>query len=240
MQFIPIKTKAVLPPKENIYGVLDKFLPKLKEGDVLFITSKVLAIHQGRCVKITPEVNKKDLIKQEAERYAISHSPSGDWILTVKNHTLIPSAGIDESNGNRYYILWPKNIPKLAQEICHYLKKKFSLNNLAIIVTDSHTIPLRYGVIGISIGFYGMEPFCDYKGKPDIFGRKLKYTKTNIVDALAAMGVLLMGEGKERTPMLIIRNAKFVQFTQKSTYKKLVIPPEEDIYKPLLEVMKEK
>lgn len=238
MHFIPIKTKAILPPKESIYDILGNFLPALSEGDVLLITSKILAIHQGRCVKINPEIDKEDLIKKEAERYVISHSPSGDWTLTIKNYTLIPSAGIDESNGNGYYILWPKNVPKLAKEICQYLKKKFSLKNLAVIVTDSHTIPLRYGVIGISIGFYGLEPLYSYEGKPDIFGRKLKHTKTNIVDTLSAMGVLLMGEGKEQTPILIIRDAKFVQFTEKNTYKKLVIPPEDDIYKPLLEVMK--
>ncbi len=238
MQFIPIKTNPILPPKEDIYGVLDKFLPKLKERDVLLITSKILAIHQGRCVKIAPEIDKKELVKKEAERYAVSHSPSGDWTLTIKNYTLIPSSGIDESNGNGYYILWPKDIPKLAKEICQYLKKKFSLKNLAVIVTDSHTIPLRYGVLGISVGFYGLEPLYNYQGKPDIFGRKLKHTKTNIVDALSVMGVLLMGEGKERTPMLIIRNAKFVRFTERATYKKLVIPPDKDIYKPLLEVMK--
>ncbi len=41
---------------------------------------------------------------------------------------------------------------------------------------DSHIIPLRHGTLGISIGFYGMEPLYDYRGKPDIFGRLLVFS----------------------------------------------------------------
>lgn len=236
MEFIPIKTRPVRPPKDDIYQVLEMSLPRLQEKDVLFITSKVLAIHQGRCVKIGPAVNKHELIKKEAERYLENQTPFGQFILTIKNHTLIPSAGIDESNGNGYYILWPERPWALVQEICLYLKKKFHLKNLAVIATDSHTIPLRFGVVGISVGFYGLEPMLDYRGKPDIFGRPLKYTKTNIVDALAAMAVLLMGEADEQTPLLVLRKAKFIDFSNRSTYPKLMIPHDQDLYRPLLEV----
>jgi F420-0:gamma-glutamyl ligase len=45
MNFIKVKTGSILPPKDNLYPILDKYLPKLKEGDVIFITSKILAIH---------------------------------------------------------------------------------------------------------------------------------------------------------------------------------------------------
>jgi F420-0:gamma-glutamyl ligase len=48
MKFIPVKTRALLPPKDDVYKELERSLPKLKEGDVLFIASKVLAIHQRR------------------------------------------------------------------------------------------------------------------------------------------------------------------------------------------------
>ena len=67
MQFIPIKTRIVQPPKDDIYPVLDKYLPSLQEGDVLLITSKIISIHQGRCVKTDEVDNKDELIKKEAE-----------------------------------------------------------------------------------------------------------------------------------------------------------------------------
>lgn len=241
MEIIKIKTRKILPPKDSIYPILDSYLPKLREGDVLFITSKILGIHQGRCVKVGKNVSKDKLIMQEAEAYIPpSQVPNGEMFLTIKEYILVPVAGIDESNGNGYYILWPKQSSKLAKEICGYLKQKHHIKKLAMIVTDSHTTPLRYGVTGISLGFFGLEPLYDYRGKPDIFGRKLKFTKSNIVDALSALAVLAMGEGKEQTPMAIIREANFVQFTNRNTYKKLVIPPTLDIYSPLLKVFKEK
>lgn len=242
MRFIKVKTKSLVPPQDDIYKILRTSLPRLWEGDVIFITSKILAIHQGRCIKIDPQHVQKDrLIKKEADKYIQRRlAPYGNFYLTIKNSTLIPSAGIDESNGNGYYILWPRRVNSLLKELRDHLKKKFKLKNLAVVATDSHTIPLRYGVVGISIGSYGLEPLYDYRGKRDIFGRKLKYTKINIVDALSAMAVLLMGEGNEQIPIIVLRGAKFIKFSNTASHKKLAIPAQQDLYAPLLEVFKNK
>jgi len=235
MQFIKIKTRKFLPPRDDLFKLTDNSLPKLKEGDILFITSKILGIHQGRTLKIEKTSDKAQVIRQEADAYLSKHKVAGhNFILTIKDHTLIPSAGLDESNGNGYYILWPKNTQKLLKEIWVCLRKKYRIKNLGIVATDSHAIPLRWGTQGISIGFYGFKPLKDYRGKKDIFGRKLKYTQSNIVDSLSAAAVLFMGEGKEKTPMLIARGLNFVEFTQKDLYKTLVIDPKHDIYAPLL------
>lgn len=235
MEIIPIKTRIIKPPKDNIYEVIDEFCLPLQEKDVFLLTSKVLAIHQGLCIPINSIKNKDDLIKKEADVFIPREECPGEYvILTIKNSTLIPSAGIDESNANGYYILWPKESAKEAKKICKYLKKKFSLKKLAVIITDSYTMPMRYGVMGISIGFYGLNPLKDYRGEKDIFGRIIKMAQSNIVDALAVMGVLSMGEGNEQKPMAIIRKADFVEFTDKETYKKSLIPTKEDIYYPLL------
>jgi len=227
------------PPKDNIYDLLNGYLPRLNEKDVLVITSKVLGIHQGRCVKIladTPAERNK-LIMQEADWYIPPEKRKNmRWHLTIKDYTLNADAGIDRSNGNGCYILWPSRTVKLLREIRVFLKKRFKIKRLGIIAVDSHLIPLRAGTMGISTGFFGFEPLVDYRGRPDIFGKKLKYTRQNIVDPLAAMSCLLMGEGGESTPLLLIRRAKFIKFTNHDTTKKLVYPPRHDIYKPLLKV----
>ncbi len=233
MQFIKVKTRKLLPPKDNIYKALDEHLPKLKEGDVVFITSKILAIHQGRTVKVG-EIDKKKLIYSEAEKIAEGPTYKGQkFFLTIKDYTLIPSAGIDESNGNGYYILWPENCQKLLKEIWLYLKKKYKLKNLGVVSTDSHTTPLRWGVTGISTGFFGFKPLKDMRGEKDIFGRKLKATQVNLVDGYSSAAVVLMGEGSEQVPIVILREAKNLQFTSKDTYKDLVIEPKDDIYRSL-------
>lgn len=230
-----------MPPKDDIFKLIDRHLPKLREDDVLFITSKILGVHQGRTLKIQETRDKNQVIKQEADFSLPKHKLAGhDFILTIKDNTLIPTAGIDESNGNGYYILWPKNTQKLLKEIWQFLRKKYKIKNLGVVATDSHTIPLRWGTQGISIGFYGFKPLLDYRGKKDIFGRKLKFTQSNIVDSLSATAVLLMGEGSEKTPLLILRGAKFIKFTATDNYKKLVIDPKHDIYAPLLKPFRKK
>lgn len=238
MLTIPIKTRVLKPPQDNLYEVLDSSLTDLQEGDVICITSKVLSIHQGRCIPATSAADKEKLIKQEAESYLPGTANKAGVPLTIKEHTLIPSAGIDESNANGYYILWPVDAMGAAKEICQYLKQKNNLEKLAVIITDSHTIPLRWGVVGISIGFWGINPLRDYRGSPDIFGRKLTMTQTNIVDALATAAVLIMGEGSEQTPILIIRDADFVEFNNSDLTQEFVISPELDLYAPLLKVFK--
>jgi len=234
MRFIPVRTRKLLPPKDDVYSVLDESLPRLCEGDIVFITSKILAIHQGRCVKIGKNIDKRKLVLREADRYVENRAQYWDFILTIKDSTLIPSSGIDESNGNGYYILWPKRTNAFLKEIRAYLKKKYKLKNLAVVATDSHAVPLRWGISGISTGFYGLEPLRDKRGARDIFGRKLKYTRINIPDALAAMAVFIMGEAGERTPIIILRGMKGIQFTDKSTWHKVAIPPRKDLYAPIL------
>lgn len=227
------------PPKDNIYPVLDKYLPRLREKDILVITSKVLGIHQGRCIKIKDNsaTEREQLIKHEADWYIPRAKRKGlHWHLTIKDYTLIANAGIDQSNGRGYYILWPQNTTQLLREIHRFLKKRFRLKKLGIIAVDSHLIPLRAGTVGISTGFWGFKPLRDYRGRLDIFGRKLKYTRQNLVDPLAAVSCLLIGEGKESTPLLIIRDTKFIKFTNRDKSNDLVYPPHRDIYKPLLKV----
>ena len=235
MRFLTIRTRPLLPPRDSIYPILDQYLPSLQEGDIVLITSKIVAIHQGRCLKIEDVPDKDELIKKEADIYIPRQDiPNNSVVLTIKDNTLIPTAGIDASNANGHYILWPKDSNRIAKEICRYLQKKHKIKKLAIIITDSHTEPLRYGVIGVAIGFFGLEPLADHRGQPDIFGRKLKITRSNIVDSLSAMAVLLMGEGAEQTPLVIARGVDLIKFTNRHTYKKLIIPPQEDIYYPLL------
>jgi dihydrofolate synthase / folylpolyglutamate synthase len=239
MRFIRVKTRKFLPPKDKLFQLLDKYLPKLYEGDIVFITSKILAIHQGRCVLISDQVSKQNLISKEADLIMPRYESRGvGYTLTIKNYTLIASAGIDESNANGYYILWPNHPEKSAQQICQYLKKKNKLKKIAIIITDSHITPLHAGTTGVAIGFFGLKPLRDYRKKPDIFGRKLKVTRSNLVDGLAAGAVMCMGEGKEQTPIAIARGFKDIKFTNKKTFKDFVIDPKEDLYFPLLKNFK--
>ena len=240
MRFIPIKIRPLLPPKDNIYPVLDKYLPKLRDGDILVITSKILAIHQGRCVR-AKNWDKRALAMREADYYLpqkkTQKNPS---FLTIKGHAIISSAGIDSKNGNGYYVLSPHNPSQAAKVICQYLKREYYLTKLAVIITVSHSIPLRHGTVGISLGFFGLEPLKSYTGKPGVFGRRLKFAWANLVDGLAATATIVMGEADEQTPLVIVRGAGFVTFTNQARHQQLFTKPAQDIYAPLLTAFRSK
>ena len=235
MQIQAIKTRPILPPKDDIFKLIDQSVNQLQERDILFITSKIIAIHQGLCEKIEDVQNKDDLIKKESDYFIDRSKCPGEYVvLTIKDGFLIPTSGIDESNSNGYYILFPENSSKIAKEICEYLKQKFKLQNLAVVITDSTSRPLKKGVTGFATGFYGLEPLKSYIGQKDIFGREIKMSQLSIVDSLAAIAVMYMGEGDECTPFLKISNCSQVKFTRQENFKDYQIPLRDDIYYSVL------
>ena len=237
LEFIPVKTRIVHPPKDDIYDIIDSL--DVKDGDIIFITSKIMGIHQGRTAKIGT-INKTDLIKKEADRY-LPYIVSGEIDfhvnLTITDNVLIPAAGIDESNADGYYVCWPKNIDRFCQEIRTRLIKKHGIKHLGIIATDSHTTPLRWGVTGITIGLAGVEPLRDIRGEKDLFGREMHITKVDLIDPLASMAVHLMGESAECTPIVILRGYKGIPFSDTASMQDFKIAPESDLYRALLDVI---
>lgn len=232
-----IKTRKFLPPRDNLWDLLSA-IKTLKEKSIVVVTSKVVSIGEGRCIQISG-VNKEELIKQEADKYLPRKFVPKELVMyTLKNNMLIASAGIDESNGNGYFILWPKDANKSAKKIWQFLKNKFNLKNLGIIITDSRLIPLRSGVVGYSIGYFGFKPIKDYRGKIDLFGRKFKMETSNIPDSLASAAVLEMGEGKESKPIAIITDISDIEFTHNDTSDQLSINEKEDMFYPFLSSVK--
>ncbi len=225
---------------DDMLPLLSTRLPAIAEGDIVVVTSKIVSICQGRVVKNDGTVDKYELIRKEADRYLEDDRLSAYGIvLTIKDHTLIASAGIDESNGNGYFILWPKNVHQMAADIWAFLRKRYTLKNLGVIITDSHTTPLRWGTTGIGIAWCGFEPLKNYIGTPDIFGRNLHVTKASMLDGLAGAAVAVMGEGNEQTPLAVIRDVPFVTFqTHPPTGKEIAalqISLKDDIYAPLVD-----
>jgi len=236
MDFIPIKTGKFTPPQDqgNLYKLLDGFLPRLKEKDVVVVASKIVSIHQGRFVPAKSMTQKLQLIKQEADGIIPGHIHG----LTLKETVLTPYAGIDRTNSHGHYVLWPKNPALAAKKIWRCLKNKHRLNELGVMIIDSFCLPLRWGHMGISIGFWGFHPNKNYAGKKDIFGDKIIQGNSNLVDALAALSGAMIGEGAEQTPLLIVRGFAKLKFTDKNTLAELQANPQKDMYTPLLKIFK--
>ena len=240
MNIQTIKTRVLVPPKDNLWEVLEQSLPKLKENTILTITSKIISICEGRCIPIKDIKKKDSLIKKESYKYLPRDLITGGWVMhTLTQNLLIPTAGIDESNAHEHYILWPKDPKASAKKIHAWLRKKYHIKNVGVIITDSHSVVLRRGTVGISLANYGFKPINDYRHTKDLFDRNLKITQSNIADGLAASAVVCQGEGNEQTPIAIISDVPFVSFTSgqwkpKENFSSYEVPPEEDLYFQLL------
>ncbi len=236
-----IKTNKILPGGPSVFKLLDQFLSELKEGSVVAITSKVVSICEGRIVPIG-SIEKEKLIKSEAEYYLPADLGKYGISFSITKNTLIPMAGIDESNGNGDYILWPADSQKSANGIREYLVEHFGLKKVGVIITDSTAMPLRYGTFGIVLAHSGFVATNDYRGKTDLFGRPFKVSISSVAGGLAAAAVLVMGEGNEATPIAVMEDLPFVQFQARNPTKKelddFYIPMiSEDLFAPFLNSM---
>lgn len=230
MQIQVFKTR-VFKENENLLDFILRYIVVIPEGSVLVITSKIIALSEGRTLSIPKKNYKKfreKIIKQESE-FALETKQT--W-LTIKDGMVMSSAGVDESNANGKLILLPQDSYKSASRIQKLLKKKFKLKKFGVLITDSRIFPLRAGIVGVALGYAGFRGIRDYRGTKDIFGRVLKMSRTDVADSLATASVLSMGEGKERQPLALIKNPP-IEFSEKINKKELKINPKDDLYLPL-------
>lgn len=208
-----VRTPKILPHSTTINTVIEEAIITLNERSVVVVTSKIVSLCENRVVPFS-KADRDKLIRGEADLY---YKPSDNlgqrYNFTITHNTLIPASGIDSSNGNDNYILWPKDPQASANAIRHYLNKKFGVKEIGIIITDSTIGLSRWGTLGIAIAHSGFAPIKDYIGKKDLFGKKLALSKANIAGGLASAAVVVMGEGSEQTPIAIMEDVPFVDFS---------------------------
>lgn len=236
MLVTPVKTRLVRAGGRSLFELLDDSLLEFKEGGVLAISSKVVSLCENRVVPIA-DTDKEALVAQESQLYL---EPTGKYSyrFTITGNTLIAAAGIDSSNGDGHYVLWPSDSQKTANEVRRYLKKRFGLSNVGVIIIDSVSKPLRLGTTGVALAHSGFAALNNYVGTKDLFGREFAVSRANIAEGLAATAVMSMGEGTEQTPLCTIEDAPFITFQDRDPtpgeLSLLYFPPEDDVFAPLI------
>lgn len=233
----PYKTHKVVKG-DSLFEILDKYLPQLKENTVVAVTSKIVGICEGRLVKIETTEQKFKLAEEEADLYLTPEENQYGIMLTVNNNLMVASAGIDASNSDGYYSLWPKDPQKSVNTIREYLVEKHNRKHIGVILTDSKLSPLRWGVTGNAIAHSGFIALNSYIGKEDLFGRVMQMEQSNVIDSLATASVIVMGEGAEQQPLAVITDVPFVQFQSRNPNQEeldaLKISIEDDVYAAML------
>jgi F420-0:gamma-glutamyl ligase len=233
----PIKTVKVTPGKPGLFELLDESLSSVAEGSVLAVSSKIIALCENGVIPES-ETDKEALITQESDYYLPTSFNKYGYHFAIKNDTLAGAAGIDKSNGDGFFVLWPKDSQKAANEIRKFLAGRFGLKKVGVVVTDSTSQPLRRGTIGQLLAHSGFRGLNNYVGRPDLFGRPFVSEQANVAAGLAAAAVLAQGEGAEQTPLCLISDFPLVEFVDRdptpNELAELYIPMEDDLFAPFL------
>ncbi len=240
MQLMSYKTKLI-EAGDDLLEIISESLPLLKERSIVIIASKIVATCENRFVpkQLDTKEEKYELVRQESEHYLPATASKYEVMLTVKGNWMFANAGIDESNADGQYILWPNDPQMSANLIWNFLRRKYSLKELGVTISDSRSLPLNWGVTGHAIAHCGFNALQSYIGLPDLYGRKMKMEQLNVAQSITAVAALVMGEGAERTPLAVaIELPESIEFLDhKPTPGELAalhIELEEDIFAPLL------
>jgi len=221
----------------------------LEDGDVIVVAHKIVSKAEGRTVKlkdVKPSTKAKELARVtgrdpklvelvlKESRRVVKATPE---IIVVENRLgfVCINAGVDKSNveGNNGYALLPLDPDRSAREIRSQIRK-LTGTKLAVIICDTYSRPFRRGQVEFAIGVAGVSPFRDYRGQKDLFDYVLKVKNSAIGDEIASAAELLMGQGKEAIPVVIVKGLKEVKMTEDTSANEILISKQEDLFKGTL------
>ncbi len=221
----------------------------LDDGDIIVVAHKIVSKTEGRTVKLSNvkpsqkaqalgKATKRDprlveLVLRETKR-VVKATPE---ILIVENALgfVCINAGVDKSNvqGEETFVLLPVDPDKSAQQIRSQIRN-LTGKEVAIIVCDTYSRPFRRGQVELAIGLAGMSPFRDYHGQKDLFGYVLKVKNSAVADEIASAAELLIGQGNEAIPVVIVKGLGGVTMTEGASASDLYISEKEDLFKGTL------
>ena len=216
----------------------------MKDGDIVVVAQKIVSKSEGRQVllkKVEPsteavaladETGKDprlvELILQESTE--IVRKREGLIIARHSNGCVVANAAIDLSNTGtgETAVLLPKNSDASAMAIAGGLKV-ITGATVAVLVIDSMGRAWRNGTLGTAIGCYGMNPLLDRRGQRDRDGVELQSSEIGVADEIAAAASLLMGQGDEGLPAVLVRGLDWAGGGDGSAAD-LVRPREQDLF----------
>ena len=221
-----LKTLPLIEVGDDLSALIDIGLAaaefKLIDGDILVIAQKIISKSEGRYAlldEIEPsaealqwaaEVDKDPRLVQlilDESKEVVRHRP-GVMIVEHRCGYVHANAGIDRSNitdfeGRERVLLLPIDANLSAKHLADYFSRQGL--KIGIIISDSAGRAWRNGITGFAIGSAAVPALRSAIGASDLFGRPLEVTEMADADELASAASLLMGQGGESVPAVVIR-----------------------------------
>lgn len=176
---------------------------RLRDGDILAVTSKIVSKAEGRIVQAG---NREQAITDETVRVVATRThPLGvTRIVENRQGLVMAAAGVDASNApDGVVLLLPVDPDATARALCAALRERTGLS-LGVLVTDTAGRAWREGQTDIAIGAAGVAVLDDLRGTTDVSGRRLDATIAAVADEIAGAADLVKGK-TSGNPVAVVR-----------------------------------
>ncbi|KIA63120.1 coenzyme F420-0:L-glutamate ligase [Nocardia vulneris] len=197
LRILPITGLPEFRPGDDLAEHIAARASWLADGDVLVVTSKIVAKVEGRIVEAPLDPEERDaarraLVEQEAVRVL---ARKGRTLITENKLGIVQAAsGIDGSNVEQgELVLLPADPDASARVLRAELAQRLGVQ-VAVVITDTMGRAWRSGQIDTAIGSAGLRVLHDYAGAVDGQGNELQVTQVAVADELAAAADLVKGK----------------------------------------------
>ena len=225
LNLIALKKFPLIEPGDDLNKIILQSISdnniSLEDGDIIVIAQKIISKSENRYINLDDVIPSQDALDLGEE---LNRDPafiqsildeSKAIISTEKNVIIVEhnlgfihiNAGIDRSNipqDKNLVLLLPTDPSNSAAIIESFISRSLNIN-ISVVITDSMSRPYRSGVTNFALASANMQSLIDLKGETDIYGNTLKSTEIAIADELAAAAGLLMGQGDELKPVILIK-----------------------------------
>src|SRR5690242_4753473 len=221
----------------------------IKNRDLVVIGQKAVSKAEGRIIDtsdVIPSAKAATIAKKTGkspqfveivlrESSKVLRADKDAFIVRTKRGATCLNAGVDKSNvkGDTTYALLPQDPDASARRLRNRIEQ-LTGKQVGGVICDTRSRPFRKGQVEESIGVAGLSPLIDYRGQKDLFGYTLRFKNVSLADELASAAELVMGQGRERSPVAIVRGLKRVRFQDHATSRALVVRTEEDLFRGTL------
>jgi coenzyme F420-0:L-glutamate ligase / coenzyme F420-1:gamma-L-glutamate ligase len=229
MSFEPLVGMPLFQPgmsvAREIIAAVERRGEALAEGDICVVAQKIVSKSEGRAVRlvdVVPGERAREIAVQtqrDPQVLQLILDEASELLRTTEAAVIarhltghvLANAGIDASNiegdEGEFVLLWPVDPDASARTIRAELAELAGVRP-CVLIADSMGRAWRTGTVGTAIGCAGLMVLDDQRGRAqDLFGRTLQATVIAVADSLAGAASLVMGEGAQGTPALIIRGA---------------------------------
>ncbi len=197
LRIIPVPGLPEFRPGDDLAEHLAAQAPWLADGDVLVVTSKIVAKVEGRIVTAPQDPEERDAVRRELVRSEAVRvlAQKGRTLITENKLGIVQAAsGVDGSNVEQgELVLLPSDPDASAAALRSALAQRLGVD-VAVVVTDTMGRAWRNGQTDAAIGAAGLRVLHDYAGAVDGQGNELQVTQVAVADELAAAADLAKGK----------------------------------------------